>query len=76
MIEHGLELDCRLDGSASDGRIVRWQWSLEVQERVTADKLEPAFNEIDVDCDFVEGRSAQHDSNGRYHEHEREARSD
>jgi hypothetical protein len=66
MIEHGLELDCRLDGRASDGRIVRWRWQLEVQERITADKTEPAFNEIDVTCQFIKGRSGDTDSNGKY----------
>jgi hypothetical protein len=66
MIERGLELDCRLDGSKSDGRIVRWQWQLEVQERVSADKPEPGFNEIDVTCKFVQGRSGDRDSIGLY----------
>ena len=66
MIERGLELDCRLDGSSSDGRIVKWSWSLEAQERVTSDKPDAAFNEIDVDCGMVEGISGDTDSNGRY----------
>jgi hypothetical protein len=66
VIERGLELDCRLDGSKSDGRIVRWQWQLEVETRVTADKAEPAFNEIDVTCNFIKGRSGDRDSDGLY----------
>ena len=66
MIAAGLELDCRLDGSSSDGRIVKWSWQLEAQERITADKTDPAFNEIDVDCRLVRGRSGDTDSNGTY----------
>ena len=31
-----------------------------------ADKPDGGFNEIDVDCDLVEGRSGDTDSNGRY----------
>jgi len=67
MIEHGLQLDCRLDGSSSDGRIVKWEWSLEAQERVSSGaKPEPAFGEIDVDCGLIEGRSGDTDSSGRF----------
>jgi hypothetical protein len=66
MIAGGLELDCRLDGSRSDGRIVRWQWQLEVQERISADKPDPGFNEIDVTCKFVTGRSGDRDTLGLY----------
>jgi hypothetical protein len=66
MIELGSQLDCRLDGSGSDGRIVRWFWSLESVERVTADKREPFFGEIDVACKLVKGASTNEDSNGRY----------
>jgi hypothetical protein len=66
MIEMGLELDCRLDGGASDGRIVRWSWSLEAQDRITADKPEASFNEIDVDCDLVQGLNGDSDTNGRF----------
>lgn len=67
MIENGLQLDCRLDGSASDGRIVKWEWSLEAQERVqSGSKPDAAFGEIDVDCGLVEGRSGDTDSNGRF----------
>jgi len=67
MIERGLELDCRLDGSSSDGRIVKWNWALEAQERFrSGDKPEPAFGEIDVDCGLVEGLSGDTDTNGRF----------
>jgi hypothetical protein len=66
MIERGLQLDCRLDGSSSEGRIVRWAWALEVQEKVTTDRADPAFNEIDVDCEFVDGRTGDSDSSGRF----------
>jgi hypothetical protein len=66
LIERGLELDCRLDGSASDGRIVKWFWTIEAQDRITADKPDPAFNEIDVDCDMVEGINGDTDASGRF----------
>jgi hypothetical protein len=66
MIERGLALDCRLDGSSSDGRIVKWSWAIEVQERITADKPDAGFNEIDVDCDFVKGRTGDSDISGRF----------
>jgi hypothetical protein len=66
MIERGLALDCRLDGSSSDRRIVKWSWALEVQERITADKPDAGFNEIDVDCDFVTGRTGDSDISGRF----------
>jgi hypothetical protein len=66
MIERGLALDCRLDGSSSDGRIVRWAWALEVQEKVTTDRADPAFNEIDVDCEFIDGRTGDTDVSGRF----------
>ena len=66
LIENGRQLDCRLDGRASDGRIVRWSWALEVQERITTERPDSAFNEIDVDCDFVEGRTGTTDSDGKY----------
>jgi hypothetical protein len=66
MIENGRQLDCRLDGSSSDGRIVRWAWALEVQEKVTTDRADPAFNEIDVDCEFIDGRTGDTDASGRF----------
>ena len=66
MIEEGRQLDCRLDGKNSAGRIVKWSWTLEAEERVSADKPDPGFNEIDVDCDFVGSRTGDTDSNGRY----------
>jgi hypothetical protein len=66
MIEHGSQLDCRLDGRSSDGRIVRWDWALEVQERVTTSRPDPAFNEIDVHCEFIKGRTGDTDASGRY----------
>jgi hypothetical protein len=66
MIERGLQLDCRLDGSSSGGRIVRWAWAIEVQEKITTDRPDPAFNEIDVDCDFIEGRTGDSDASGRF----------
>jgi hypothetical protein len=66
VIERGLGLDCRLDGSRSDGRIVRWQWQLEVETRISADKPEPAFNEIDSTCNFIKDRSGDRDTFGLY----------
>jgi len=66
LIESGLELDCRLDAKASDGRIVRWNWELEAQEKIRAEKSEPVFNEVDTTCRLVSGDSSTTDSNGTY----------
>lgn len=67
LIGGGPQLDCRLEGRASDGRIVRWRWTLEARERVTADKPESAFNEIDTNgCGFVNGATTSTDSFGKY----------
>ena len=62
----GLLLDCRLDASPSDGRIVQWFWTLEVSQQIRQDKRERTFFEIDVSCGFVRNASNNADSNGRY----------
>jgi hypothetical protein len=67
LIENGLLLDCRLEGRPSEGRIVRWRWTLQARERIFADKLESAFNEIDTGgCRFVNGATATTDNFGKY----------
>jgi len=66
LIESGLELDCRLDGKPSEGRLVRWRWELEAQEKIRAERSDPAFNEIDTKCSLVSGDSSATDSNGTY----------
>jgi hypothetical protein len=66
LIENGLELDCRLDGKASEGRLVRWTWLLEARERIKTDRPDPAFNEIDTTCRLIDGASSSSDSNGNF----------
>jgi hypothetical protein len=66
LIRQGLELDCRLEGRASEGRLVRWRWTLEARERVTTDRPDSAFNEIDVTCNLVNGATTSIDSDGAY----------
>ena len=66
LIQNGLELDCRLDGKASEGRIVLWTWLLEARERIRSDRPDPAFNEIDTTCRLIDGASSSSDSNGNY----------
>jgi hypothetical protein len=39
---------------------------LEAKTRITADKPESAFNEIDVTCDFVSGATTSTDDDGKY----------
>jgi hypothetical protein len=66
LIQQGTQLDCRLDGRASEGQIVNWHWILEARERIVADKPDAGFNEIDTDCRFVNGASTSSDSVGTY----------
>jgi hypothetical protein len=66
LIESGLQLDCRLEGRASEGRIVRWHWTLEARERISANRPDSAFNEIDSECRFVNGASTSTDNAGTY----------
>ena len=66
LIQNGLELDCRLDGKTSEGRIVLWTWLLEARERIRADRPDPGFNEIDTTCRLIDGASSSSDSNGNY----------
>ena len=66
LIENGFALDCRLDGKASEGRIVLWTWLLEARERIRADRPDPAFNEIDTTCKLIDGASSSSSSNGNY----------
>jgi hypothetical protein len=66
LIEKGLELDCRLDGKGSDGRLVRWSWLLEARDKIRTERSDPVFAEIDTTCRFVEGASTGTDSNGIY----------
>lgn len=65
LIDQGLQLDCRLDGKPSEGRIVRWSWNLEVRGKISTEKPDPAFNEIDTTCNFVDGASTTSDNDGR-----------
>ena len=65
LVEGGLQLDCRLDGKPSEGRLVRWAWNLEVLGKVSAERPDPAFNEIDVTCNLVDGASTSSDNDGR-----------
>jgi hypothetical protein len=37
-----------------------------VQERITDDKPDPGFDEIDVNCKFIKGRSGDTDSNDTF----------
>ena len=42
-------------------------WLLDAREQIRADnRRDPAFNEIDTTCNFVEGGSTSNDSKGRY----------
>ena len=66
LINNGAQLDCRLNGSASEGRITRWIWTLEVKEKIRGDKPEPSFADIDSTCAFIAGSTALTDSNGNY----------
>ena len=66
LIDQGLQLDCRLEGRASEGRLVRWHWILEAAERIIGDSPESAFNEIDTSCKFVTGAGTSTDSVGKY----------
>lgn len=66
LIENRLQLDCRLEGRASEGRIARWAWVLEAKERIVADRADSAFNEIDTTCGLVNGATASTDSVGNY----------
>jgi hypothetical protein len=67
LIEGGFMLDCRLDGTRSDGRIVRWRWYLDAGERIFTDRPDGAFAEIDTSCKFVSGNiTTGTDSNGKY----------
>ena len=65
LVSAGLELDCRLDGTRSDGVIVRWNWVLEARDRIVAQRAEGVLAEIDTDCRFVGGAEAFTDSDGR-----------
>ena len=66
LIDRGLQIDCRLDGRPSEGRIVRWRWTLEVREKIVNDKASGEFNEINSSCTFVSGASTSTDSVGKY----------
>ncbi len=66
LINVGRQLDCRLDGSASEGRLTRWLWTLEAKEKIIGEKGEPIFADIDSTCAFVDGLTASTDSNGKY----------
>ncbi len=66
LIDNGTGLDCRLNGSASEGRLSKWTWTLEARERITAEKPEPTFADIDSTCAFVSGATALTDSIGNY----------
>jgi hypothetical protein len=67
LIEQGRELDCRLDGSGSDGVLVRWEWVLTVTDRIVARKPEPIFAEIDTGgCKFVDDATTFSDDGSEY----------
>jgi hypothetical protein len=67
LIENGLGLDCRLDGTRSEGRIVRWRWYLDAGERIFTDRPEGVFAEIDSSCRFVSGNiTTGTDSTGKF----------
>jgi hypothetical protein len=65
LIENGRELDCRLDGRASEGVLVRYQWVIQVVERIVTQKPDPIFAEIDTDCRLVNGGDSSTDDMGR-----------
>ncbi len=66
LINLGTALDCRLNGSASEGRLTRWLWTLEAKEKILGDKNEAIFADIDSTCAFVDSLTASTDSNGKY----------
>jgi hypothetical protein len=66
LVSNGRQLDCRLDGRASSGQIVKWFWTLEAREKITAEKTDGIYAEIDTTCGFVNGATASSDSGGRY----------
>ncbi|HEY5617240.1 MAG TPA: hypothetical protein VIK60_04805 [Vicinamibacterales bacterium] len=64
LIEAGRELDCRLDGSRSDGVIVRWSRVIQAVERIVQQRASPILAEIDTDCRLVAGANSSTDSEG------------
>ena len=65
IVSGGLELDCRLDGTRSDGVLVRWNWIVQVRERIVVQRPDGVFAEIDTDCRLAGGADASTDSEGR-----------
>jgi hypothetical protein len=67
LIDGGTSLDCRFDGTRSDGRIVRWRWYLDAGERIFSDRPEGILAEVDSTCKFVSGNiTTGTDSTGKY----------
>ena len=65
LVSGGLEFDCRLDGTRSDGVLVRWIWVIQVRERMVVQRPEGVLAEIDTDCRLSGGADASTDSEGR-----------
>lgn len=66
LIEAGRQLDCRLDARASEGRLIKYYWELEVREKIRNERTEVTYSEIDTTCKFVEDATSSTDSNGKY----------
>jgi len=65
IVSGGLELDCRLDGTRSDGVLVRWNWILQARERIVVQRPDGVIAEIDTNCRLAGGAEASTDSEGR-----------
>ncbi len=67
VIDAGEAVDCRLNGSASNGTIARWIWVLAATERSQINKNEPELIDPQIPgCKFVQGASYTIDEMGRY----------
>jgi len=65
LLENGTELDCTLDGSASEGALTTWTWQLSTaNSRVTETRSDGVLIPDLPGCGFVEGASTSTDTSG------------